>query len=625
MRIPAQKLALFAVAFAIAAACDKNPTGGDDKENPPVVTPPTPPPAAVPAITGATLTSGGEGVLTGTHLDQLPTTATVDGAQVSFTSRTAGEARFPMPTPQACEVDGRPVAISVGAINRTDPLRVPSRLSMGVGETRTLDVAQAGCIQLPGDGSHYVLTTLHPALAVTSSESVAPETFFSVETLTGSGTAASVAAAPLRARLSTVRHGVTPARLSSTQSVVPYSDNPTQFDPRYATAGVGDRVTFADFSNAAADVDFCDRPKGEIPTYQAQIIAVSGKTVVAVDLRNPNAANHLSAASAAVWQKAADMVEPVTLPTMRIMFDAAFEPTRGGGGRRYVLVTETAREAVGSPGDGGTDQQNALCKHNSEMTVVRIGPGAEVPVTGQVSGFAGIMVHEFAHEADDIVAIRYGANGAGRGGMMSEGVASDAEEIAARLSLGQLTGARPDQIQGRAPDPGSRFAGTWGAKPDWSPYDTRANMDGPYAHGASMILYAREKAGQTAPGFAGRTLFLQMLQRGQWGLSGLAAVVGMTPTAFHAEWALADATDGLAAPGTSVPQYITWDFSNGGTKTPPEVSRTAPQRVTVAAGPGNYHALYFTAFKAEHQARGISFRVTDVASSRALVRLTRLR
>lgn len=92
----------------IAAAACGDPTGGGP-----------PPPPENPAITASVLTSGGEGVLQGTHLDKLSGGITVDGVSVTPTARTATEIRFPMPLGRACEVDGRPVAVQAGRACRS--------------------------------------------------------------------------------------------------------------------------------------------------------------------------------------------------------------------------------------------------------------------------------------------------------------------------------------------------------------------------------------------------------------------------------------------------------------------------------------------------------------------------
>jgi hypothetical protein len=58
---------LLALVLGVQAGC-QNPAGGDRK----------PPEVKTPSISGAVLTAGGDGVLTGAHLDQLPASITVD-------------------------------------------------------------------------------------------------------------------------------------------------------------------------------------------------------------------------------------------------------------------------------------------------------------------------------------------------------------------------------------------------------------------------------------------------------------------------------------------------------------------------------------------------------------------
>jgi hypothetical protein len=609
---------MLVVAASALAACGDGPTGSGKE---------TPPSNATPAFTSAILTAGGEGVVTGTSLDRLPSAITVDGRSVTLTSKSATEARFAMPASLPCEVDGRPVRIEAGSASITQPLKVTTTLSMQLGESRVLDPAQAGCVQLPGGGSEYVLTTLHPGQERVSG-TLAPDTFFTVRTITGEATSALTAApslAPMGPPAMASAHDLPQPRRARMAAASPYSENPIPFDPRYATAGVGDRVRFVDWDASFTDPFFCDRPKSQVPAYEVEIIAVVGKTVIAVDLRMKYSAEYTTAEMRAHYQKAAAIVDPVVIPTMRAVFDPAFEPLRGGGGRHYLILTNTIPPSTGTP-DGGTYDPQSTCAPSSEMpTAFSYAASGWKPVQPDdwnASNTASVYVHEYAHIADWITRDRKGT--LATHSWFTEPYAVQAEETAARLGAGKLTGAKQNELTGKAAGGGSYlFSGLWGQRAAWSPYDYSIPDDrmGNYAQGASMVLFARERVGDLGGGQT-KPLYLRQLERGSWNFAGLAAEAGMSPQEFHAAWMLAYATDDLAAENSGLPRFTTWDNSALAKSLWPSARQG---RTVMAAGNGNFAALYFLNRRADSQQRGSSFQIEGITGKGSTVRLTRIR
>ncbi|HEX8832532.1 MAG TPA: hypothetical protein VF705_15255, partial [Longimicrobium sp.] len=344
---------LLVCSLGLLAGCKDSTGGGNGK----------PPVEEIKAqITGSTLTSGAEGVLRGTALDRLPSSLTVDGTPVVPSTRTATEIRFAMPAGRACEVDGRAVQVQAGSVSHTGVLEVTSTLALQVGESRVLarDQLASLCLQLPAGSESYVLTALNPSLV----PATAPDALFTVRTWSASGAAAASLQAlpgptvPVRER--PVR---TPGPLQSAGTAHSYSDAPVPFDPRYATATVGDTVTWANLDNPNV---YCDDPRAKIPTFPVIVAAVSasGKTVLAFDGRSPNAAAWMSSENRARLTRAANMMDQWAVPAVRAVMDPEYRPVSGGGGRWWHVFRT---DVVGFGTDVRVSVPRSMCAYSSEM------------------------------------------------------------------------------------------------------------------------------------------------------------------------------------------------------------------------------------------------------------------
>ena len=290
---------LLAFVLGVQAGC-QNPAGGDKK--PPVV--------QTPSISGAVLTAGGVGVLTGANLDQLPASLTVDGATVTWTSRTATEARFAMPAARPCEVDGRPIEIQAGMLSHTGALKVTSTIDLQVGESRVLTREQLAtlCLQLPAGTNRYVFTALNPSLVY----SPAPDTLFTVHGWTGAGGSAASVSSTVSPRLGATAlasrlgqhaalHNREYPRMRSSAGPITYSENPPSFDPRYATATVGDTVIWRTSGTtptaATSRATRCppsqsSSPRHRLPGRRCWLTTLAPNTAQGGGLRKPGLASH---------------------------------------------------------------------------------------------------------------------------------------------------------------------------------------------------------------------------------------------------------------------------------------------------------------------------------------------
>lgn len=604
-------IAFAAAGVAIIAACG-DPTGSGGTKPPPV--PPTP----VASISGVTLTAGGAGVVTGTNLDGLPSTLTVDGQSVTVASKTATEIRFTLPQLRACETDGRPVNLVIGSINRTEPLDVPAALSLNPGESRVLGRAEMdACLEIAAGPGLYVLTALHPATSAPDWPISAPlDTLLEVRTWTYSGTAsASTAAMP--ATRSNVRLSGTHAPhneiLASHNG--PYSDDPHQYDPRYATAQAGDTVPFPDFSAGA-----CVGTPAQTPNYPVRILAAEGRAVVALDLRLENHAHLLTPEALGHFHSLATRVDSVLLPATRMVFGSSFEPARGFGGRYVMMLSTRTRRGHGSI-EG--PEVEASCPNASEMVVGGFGIDSQYPINeSSIAGLAGVFLHEYGHAADVLMGRRVDPSDFGSYGFLREGFAEQMQESGSRLLAGRLIDSPFVQLEKRIGALGAVHP-FHGVGPTTTPFgpDVRGGQ-GHYEHGASMLLFARDLTGEALTATPPTTIHQRMLAANRWDLPYLAQLTGRSAEQFMDEWSLALATDGLAPAGSPLPSFRSWQKEPA--MMPNVGSRVQAARYTMATGLGNYAALYFGDTGSDAN-KGVSLQFSRVSATPFKARLTRIR
>ena len=601
-------------AFLSGIACGKTPTDDGTGTGGP----------EDPRITGASLVAGGDGVGSGTGLDRLSGTLSVDGAVVAVTSRAATEMRFRMPAPRACEVDARPVPIASGAVTFTGKLTVPGVTRMEIGESRVLAPGELAslCLQLPSGTEEYVLSAVNRS---TDDRSSAVDAMFTLRVHTaGAGQPASSRAF---ADAEAPRREVAPhpgARLAAGARVA-YAAAPVPFDPRYATAVVADTVRWVDYAAPAAlRSGYCDLPKDSVPTYPVIVAAVSsnGRTVIGIDARNPRLQEWLRADQRVLLTHVADIADRYALPAVREVMNRDHAPAAGGGGRWWHIFSSAA---AGFTLDGAGRPQSS-CRWNSEVAAT-LGP--DVPLSGdnQVPAVAAYLIHEYGHQADQVEQIRrFGAMQTSVPGWLAEAWAQSVQETAARLASSQPTAARFDRLGADAPLP-DFYVNAWGVRPEPSPWRAGDPYPrGAYEQGTRFLLYLRERWGDAPLGSAHPRFYQRVAELGRYDPASLASLVGASPETLLDAWSLAEATDDLVDPSVAaargLPQLVTWvPPGEGGGRA---LSRSQDATIAIGAGRGNYAAWYLPA-RFAGAGRGASLTFTDVRAGPYRVRLTRLR
>ena len=606
------------LAVAAALACG-DPTGGGP-----------PPQPENPAITASVLTSGGEGVLQGSHLDKLTGSIAVDGTPVTPTARTAAEIRFPMPPGRPCEVDGRPVAVQAGSLSHTGQLEAPGTLALQVGESRVLTREQMStlCLQLPAGIERYVLTALNPSLE----PSAAPDALFSVRSWTGTGTSAPTAAAQVQAAGGPMRLEGPPGRPFAAAAVTHrFADDPVPFDPRYATAGVGDTLPWVDWWGRHPN---CSDPRERIPTINIVVAAVSasGKTVFAYDARSPHGQAWASAAVRARLTRAAEIMEKWAVPAVRESMDRGYQPVRGAGGRWFhVFRTDVPGWTIDN-----NDAPQTACRYSSEVPST-ISPDLPPEFDSQVEYLAGLLIHEYAHHAETVYRIRrWGSYTPPM--QVSEGWAAGGEvwaqtvmETAARLASGQPTAASYTPLN--APESNIPYAdfylNGYGESPEQSLWSiTPGRRGGYYDQGTRFLMYLRERWGDADVGSTKERFFGRVQELPRRDVPSMAALVGLSAAAALDEWSLAEATDNLIDPAVAaargLPQIQTWAPEDAQPLTSVRISRTSNAVRALSVGRGNYAALYLVAEDAD-AGKGVSLTFEGFGSVPFVARITRLR
>ncbi len=363
------------LALTTALACAGDPAGG----RPPLLT-------ENPAISGSVLTSGGEGVLQGSYLDKVTGTITVDGVAITATVRSQTEIRFAMPPGRPCEVDGRPVAVQARSLAHTGQLEVAGTLVLQVGESRLLtrEEMDGMCLQLPAGSERYVLTGLNPGL----DPAPAPEVLFTVRGWSGSGSSAATPSTRAPVAEHRASHP-SPSRTFAAAGTHQYAESPAPFDPRYATAGVGDTLRWVDWWGSA--YPNCADTRERVPTIPIVVTALSSskKTVIAFDARSPQNEAWTNPAVRPRLTRAAEMMEKWALAAVRESMDRGYQPPKGAGGRWFhVFRTDVPGWTVDND-----DAPQTACRHSSEVPST-IGPDAPPENDAQAEYLAGLAIHE---------------------------------------------------------------------------------------------------------------------------------------------------------------------------------------------------------------------------------------
>jgi hypothetical protein len=567
-----------------------------------------------------------------THLRSLR----LDGvAATELVAHSDSVAEFRVPSMRACETDMRAVKVSAdGSAPIGGVVRVPPTISLRPAESRVLTADDLHCLRLPAADEDYVLSAAN--LAIPTAEVESPRILVSVRLLgTGDATALTLASsdaggplAPFSARgAGTLVEPAMPGRAALTGS---YSQAPTPFDPRYATAVVGDTLRFVDWFSGKPGI--CHEPAESVPSFRAKVVAVSGQVAVVVDLRHPSAAAFIDPAKNGWLRDAAAMADRLLLPTMRSVFDADFQPPAGAGGRFYVLLGSLSF-GLGFAYDGPLPTvsiaSQASCPRASEMVVsLHSADRFTLPQNQNASFVAGVFLHEYAHNADLLTSRRDRT-----ASILNEGLATLAMETASRIGSAQPLRARHSGVGGDAPSTFEGALGMWGTEPALGPWQS----NGRYGANARMLLFLRELAGEASVDHGRRPTLYQRLIHApiDWlnrpaVIAHITSVLGIGYADLTDRQALASVTAGLIDPGVvhDLPRYTSWDHSerarlsgplSGGF--PGRASRRLGGEHTLAAADGGHAALYLMG----DGPRGVSLELVSMAQTARIVRLTRLR
>jgi hypothetical protein len=560
----------------------------------------------------------------------------LDGVQAAeLVARSDSVAEFRVPSMRACETDMRAVKVSadgsapIGAV-----VRVPPSVSLRPAESRVLTEDDLRCLRLPAADEDYVLSAANLGVPTAAMES--QRMLVSVRLLgTGDAAASTLASSDARGPLApfSARGAGTPLEPAMPGLAAPtgsYSRAPVPFDPRYATAVEGDTLRFVDWYSGAPQI--CHQPAESVPSFQAKVVAVSGRVAVVVDLRHPLAAAYLDPAKNGWLRDAAAITDRLLLPTMRSLFDAGFQPPAGGGGRFYVLLGNL-QFGTGFAYDGPLPTVNvasqASCPRASEMVVsLHSADRLALPQNQNASYAAGVFLHEYAHNADLLTSRRDRT-----ASILNEGLATLAMETASRIGSGQPLRARHSRVGGDAPATFEGALGMWGTEPALGPWQS----NGRYGANARMLLFLRELAGEASVDHGRRpTLYQRLIYAPiDWldrpaVIAHVTSVLGIGYADLIDRQTLASATAGLIDPGLvhDLPRYTSWDHSERARLSGPlsagfpgRASRRVSGEHTLAAADGGHAALYLMG----DGPRGVSLELVSMAATARIVRLTRLR
>ena len=544
-------------------------------------------------------------------------------------------AEFRVPSMRACETDKRVVKV---AADESAPIngavRVQPSISLSVAESRVLTPADLQCLRLAAADEDYVLSAANTTLPTAELEVQRP--LVSVHVLgTGETTLASSMAGAVSGNfeLGATLGWAEPAMFGPSALSGNYSQSPAPFDPKYATAVVGDTLNFVDWFSGAAGI--CNQSAESVPGFKAKVVAVAGKVVVVADLRQPAAAACQDPATLGWLRDAATETDKLLLPTMRSLFAADFAPLAGGGGRFWVMLGTVP----GLPNFGGFAYDGPLgtanifpqstCSRSSEMVVTTVNAQLlSAPQNQSLGAVSGLFLHEFAHSADFITSGRLKTSS-----ILNEGLATLAEETASRIASGQPLNARHASVLSTAPTLTGAALGMWGTSANLGPWQ----FNGRYGANARMLLFLRELAGEASVNH-GRvpTLYQRLIYKPiDWlnrpeVIGVITSELGVSYIELTDRFALASVTAGLIDAGVAhtLPRFTSWDHTDRAKVSGPRsttfagrASRRADGNYSLDAADGGHAALYLMA----DGERGVSLESVSIGQEPRIIRLTRLR
>jgi hypothetical protein len=389
---------------------------------------------------------------------------------------------------------------------------------------------------------------------------------------------------------------------------------------------VGDTVTWANLDNPNV---YCDEPRDRIPTFPVIVAAVSasGKTVLAFDGRSPHAAAWMSSENRARLTRAANMMDRWAVPAVQAVMDPSYRQINGGGGRWWHVFRT---DVVGFGTDVRVSVPRSMCAYSSEMAAT-LSTDTPPQSDGQMEYLAAILIHEYAHHAEDVYAVRrWGTTivPSTASWPIFEAWAQTVQETAARLASNQPTNARYAALGTGIPYPDFYLDG-YGEAPTKSPWGggTGTSRGGYYDQGTRFLMFLRERWGDAAANttherFYGRVMALQARD-----VPSLASLVGLSANDALDQWSLAEATDNLVDPAAvmarGLPQITSWAPEDNGPLPRVMLQRGANNTHALDVGRGNYAALYAHG-SGENAGKGVSFTFEKFGSAQFVARVTRL-
>lgn len=587
-----------------------------------------PPGEETPVITDVSpLSSGQQATLRGRNLLGIKS-LTLDGQPAVLASVSDAEVQFNVPALRACETDGRAVNIVVnGSIQTTGRIAAADLVTLQPGETRVVSASELSCLRFPGQAAAYALS------AHSFSRDRIVEPLFRLRTYT---TAVDTAAMPLpsmntfAAPVAGLREQSFPALKFTGAELESVGQDVSPFDPRYATAGEGDTLTFVDWSRPEA---LTARSRELVPTYRAVVLAVGGQHVVVVDLRAGDAAALVQDAGMRDrFRQAAQTADRFALPSARAVIDPQAVYPAGAGGRVFVVVGDLPAGISG----GVTTADLLDTRYSpwvSNIGLINLSAAFTREPGVRPEQIATTIIHEGAHLVDLLAGQRRGV--ASAQGWFSEAIAVATEERAARMAVGQESDVTLAQSQAagvpafalRVPDQLSHVYSPWGPVSG-----AGASSAGAYVRGLRLVLYASEQLGETGFAPAEHSLYQRLLARSPalgsaspeelaatWGIDAIAREAGISPEALMEQASIAELTDDLVAPEavarSAMPQFRTWNNALSSGTTLSQRAGTAhwlpldAARFTDVTVPAGAHHYWFLATE---PGRGLSVSASQI-------------
>jgi hypothetical protein len=309
--------------------------------------------------------------------------------------------------------------------------------------------------------------------------------------------------------------------------------------------------------------------------------------------------------------------------------DPAFQPVKGAGGRWWhVFRTDVNGFSV----ENRVSAPQSMCQYASEIPV-SIGADTPPQHDAQMEYLAAILIHEYAHHAEDVYAVRRWGTTLTPGGPSTWGIhepwAQIVSETAARLASNQFTRARYSALTAGIPTADFYFD-AYGERPTRSPWGTNETEDrsGLYDQGTRFLMYMRERWGDAPANTTHERFYGRVRDLPRRDVPSLVALVGLSTAQALDQWTLADATDDLVdtavAAARGLPQLESWMPQDSGPLTTVTISKTANTSRRLAVGRGNYAALYAWDYNAD-AGKGVSLTFSGFGSAPFLARITRLR